>query len=367
MFDRADLRNDQNAAAEAAGLNAFRDELFAPQGGLEAVNYSRHSVHGGPSGFSADRERMSGSYGYAPSYQRDSIYLPPSHFGPVYGDNPGGYYGGGNYGYDDRYYGSGGYNNDYYGWSADPYDSYGGGYNNDYYGWSADPYDSYGGGYYDDRYGGGNVYGYYNNGDVYDFYRNDFVNNGRYTVDGNGYNNSYFYGNSYDPYWDGAVTHHGDGFVVDRSWSGRGYRFYGRQDYQTGLGAYLTMDSRRDSVQGGPNGYSADRQGWNGGYSQRGGYDQGWNGGYNQRGGYNDYYYGRPSPGYAYGGGSYDRDNVRGGRDGYYANRERYRGGGWGGGGYSGGGPEQVFDFALRGFDSFAGYDIARRYARRGR
>lgn len=111
---------------------------------------------------------------------------------------------------------------------------------------------------------------------------------------------------------------------------------------------------------------------------QRGrGYDYG--GGYSQGGGY----YRKE--------GDYSRDSVSGGRDGYSSDRERYRGGyeTWnggraqpyynggcfGGGGYSGGGYEgggvndwdragQVFDFALRGFDAWAGYDIARRHAR---
>jgi hypothetical protein len=80
----------------------------------------------------------------------------------------------------------------------------------------------------------------------------------------------------------------------------------------------------------------------------------------------------------------YSRDSVRGGPGGYSADRERYRGGYeryggqpyynggcFGGGGYGGDSypsdwdrAGQVFDFALRGFDTWAGYDIARRHAK---
>jgi len=104
-------------------------------------------------------------------------------------------------------------------------------------------------------------------------------------------------------------------------------------------------------------------------------------------------YYERPNGYYSYEGGggyqyqapTYSRDSVYGGRDGYSADRQRYNGGYerqyggrpyysggcYGGGAYGGGGSypsdwdrtSQIFDFALKGFDAYAGYDIARRYA----
>jgi len=119
-------------------------------------------------------------------------------------------------------------------------------------------------------------------------------------------------------------------------------------------------------------------------YYDRANYQHAW-----QRG---QVYYEQPrGPVYEQRGPQYQRDSVQGGRDGYSADRERYNGGytrydgrqagGYynggcfptgGGGYYEGGSPQadgwdragQVFDFALRGFDAYAGYDIARRYAK---
>lgn len=104
---------------------------------------------------------------------------------------------------------------------------------------------------------------------------------------------------------------------------------------------------------------------------------------YDRTGGY--YYY-EGGGGYQRQGPTYSRDSVHGGRDGYSADRERYnagyerqyggrpynQGGCFGGGGYGGGDSYpsdwdragQIFDFALKGFDAYAGYDIARRHAR---
>lgn len=96
-----------------------------------------------------------------------------------------------------------------------------------------------------------------------------------------------------------------------------------------------------DTVYGGPGGFHANRQRYYGGQVQP--------------------WYG-PQGGWAPGG-NYQGDTVYGGRNGYYADRQRYDNGGW----YapSNSGPWQFFDFAQRGFDSWAGYDIARRHARR--
>jgi hypothetical protein len=129
--------------------------------------------------------------------------------------------------------------------------------------------------------------------------------------------------------------------------------------------------------------YCHDNRGWNrnrvevdvvviidgdrGGCNRRGGnvYD------YRQPGGYQYDYrpYVQPmprQPNYYHQGPTYSRDDVSGGRGGYQASRERYNGGY--SGGYNGGYSDmdrtgQVFDFALRGFDAWAGHDIARRYA----
>ncbi len=156
----------------------------------------------------------------------------------------------------------------------------------------------------------------------------------------------------------------------------------------------------RDSVNGGRGGYSADRTRYNGGgyagsdpfdYALRGadayfgydiarrhadgqyrngGYNGGWDNGYGggwdrgYRGGWDRGYRGG-NPVYVGPGGSYSRDSVNGGYDGYSADRTRANGGGYNGyNGYGGGdGAGQFFDFALRGADTYFGYDIARRHA----
>ncbi len=101
------------------------------------------------------------------------------------------------------------------------------------------------------------------------------------------------------------------------------------------------------------------------------------------------YYYRDGGANYQRQGPTYSRDSVHGGRDGYSADRERYNAGyerqyggrpynqggcfGGGGGGGGGGGDSypsdwdraaQVFDFALKGADTYFGYDIARRHAK---
>jgi hypothetical protein len=118
-----------------------------------------------------------------------------------------------------------------------------------------------------------------------------------------------------------------------------------------------------DDVYGGRDGYRSSRQRYDGGY-QYGSQPQPYY--YEQQPRY-DY---RPSyPVYSQQGPRYSNDDVSGGRDGYRASRQRYDGGGTGynTGGYDNGMGQagQVFDFALRGFDAWAGYDVARRYSKR--
>jgi hypothetical protein len=142
-----------------------------------------------------------------------------------------------------------------------------------------------------------------------------------------------------------------------------GVRVYGGSQGTTGCydsgwntgGYYSGGNYSRDTVYGGRGGYSADRTRYQGGY--QGSWDYGYQGGSD---------YGYRTPPYVPGapGGSYSRDSVSGGRGGYSADRERYNNGGYYG---NGGDAGQVFDFALRGFDAYAGYDIARRQANNDR
>jgi hypothetical protein len=114
-----------------------------------------------------------------------------------------------------------------------------------------------------------------------------------------------------------------------------------------------------DEVYGGRDGYRSSRQRYDGGsyYQQPQVY-------YEPQPRYD---YRQPDYGYQQGP-RYSNDDVYGGRDGYRSSRQRYDGGSSGyNGGYDTGLGQtgQVFDFALKGFDAWAGYDIARRYTRR--
>ena len=171
------------------------------------------------------------------------------------------------------------------------------------------------------------------------------------------YGNNYNYGAYCDPRWQiqrsysmpyyeyGVRVYGGGTAGYDRSCN------TGCYDYGWNNGGNYSGGYSRDTVYGGRGGYSADRTRYQGGwdYGYQGGWDYGYQGG----------------PPVAYGpGGSYSRDTVSGGRGGYYADRERYNNGDYYGGGDQAG---QIFDFALKGFDAYAGYDIARRYANNDR
>lgn len=131
---------------------------------------------------------------------------------------------------------------------------------------------------------------------------------------------------------------------------------------------------QNDSVYGGPWGYQANRQRYNGGWYNPG-YDTGCFGNYNcydygnnYRNNYSyDYGYSYPQN---YGSTVYQGDTVSGGPGGYQANRQRYNSG-WSNPGYNSGYDNgwnqagQGFNMLLQGFDAWAGYDIARRYTRR--
>lgn len=135
------------------------------------------------------------------------------------------------------------------------------------------------------------------------------------------------------PYYEYGVRVYGGG-TYDRScWSQPGGWDYGFS------GLYYS----RDSVYGGAGGYYADRSRYRGGNYYGGRWDYGYYGG----------------GGWGYNPGSYESDSVYGGPGGYYADRSRYRGGA----GYYGGDAGQIFDFALRGADTYFGWDIARRHA----
>ncbi len=154
-------------------------------------------------------------------------------------------------------------------------------------------------------------------------------------------------------------------------------RYDGRQEYygqQYDYSRYCSPCQQRQAVpyyeygyrvSGGQSGY--ERSGW----ERQGGYDYGYRQGrpqvYQDYRQYDDYSYRQPV--YRQQAPTYSRDSVSGGRGGYSADRERYNGGYTTNGGYDGGYSDwdragQVFDFALKGFDAYAGYDIARRYAK---
>lgn len=242
-------------------------------------------------------------------------------------------------------------------------------------------------------YGNNYDYGAYSRSNIQQSYSMPYYEYGVRVYGGNqGYDRSCYsqggWNGGYDYGWNGGYDNRWNG-----GWNNRGGYYYGGGNYS------------RDSVHGGRDGYSADRTRYNGGgyydgagqafdYALRGadawfgydiarrhadgqyrngGYNGGWNGGYGNRGGWdygrgNDWAYRnsgrshRSAPVYVGPGGNYSRDSVHGGRDGYSADRERANGGGYSYG-YGGDPAGQFFDFALRGFDTYAGYDIARRHA----
>ncbi|GEM_PF-3455469 len=135
-----------------------------------------------------------------------------------------------------------------------------------------------------------------------------------------------------------------------------GYEGCWPQQYGYG-GAWPGSFYGGNSVYGGPGGFYANQQQyWGGGYN--GGYNYLWNA-------YPQYpVYTQPYSYYngwnAYPQTTYQGNSVYGGPGGFYANQQGY----YNGAGYGGDAIAQPFNMLLQGFNAWAGYDIARRYAR---